>query len=206
MPKVGKMEYAKIYKITCNVTGKCYIGSTTERLLSRRLTKHVASYKRWKNGKYPYVTSFEILKNDDYEIELIQAYPDCGSKDELHMYEKQYIKAIDCVNKVIPNRTKKEYYKDNKDEISEKIKKYYKDNQCKLLEYKKQKYTCECGGKYIHCHKSKHLRTNKHKQHYRNLFTKIEEQEIQYTYDDMIEQQLHNEMMKNYTMQCMIVN
>jgi len=34
---------------------------------------------------------------------------------------------------------------------------YYQDN-----ERNKNSIVCECGGKYIHKHKSKHLKTNKH--------------------------------------------
>ena len=44
----------KIYKITCNETYRCYIGSTTK-TLTRRFQQHKGSYTSWKNGKCNYV-------------------------------------------------------------------------------------------------------------------------------------------------------
>ena len=41
----------KIYTIVCNITDECYIGSTTEPTLARRLAGHVNNYKVWKSGK-----------------------------------------------------------------------------------------------------------------------------------------------------------
>ena len=55
-----------------------------------------------------------MLENNDYKIPLIESYP-CDNKDELLEREKQFIRRIDCVNKVLPKRTRKEYNMDNKD-------------------------------------------------------------------------------------------
>jgi hypothetical protein len=35
-----------IYKIVCNITDECYIGSTCEPTVARRLAGHVIDYKR----------------------------------------------------------------------------------------------------------------------------------------------------------------
>ena len=152
----------KIYKIECNVTGLVYIGSTCEPTLARRLAKHRGNYIRWKkdNTKENYVTSFQVLENDNYEIILIETFP-CKSKDELHSKEKFYIKNNDCVNKYIPSRTRQEYRQDNIERINayersderkqrnkelylehrkEKIKEYYELNKDKINEYKKEYY------------------------------------------------------------------
>ena len=59
-------ENGKIYKLVCNKTGLVYVGSTCQRLLCKRLSGHVADYKRWGKGKFRYVTSFNIIENDDY--------------------------------------------------------------------------------------------------------------------------------------------
>jgi len=40
-----KYENSKIYKIVCNNTGMIYVGATTKKLLSQRLTAHVADYR-----------------------------------------------------------------------------------------------------------------------------------------------------------------
>ena len=66
-----KLDNAKIYKIVDNTNAKIYIGSTCESL-KRRLTKHKYDYKRYINGLCRNIRSFDILKNDDYKIELLE--------------------------------------------------------------------------------------------------------------------------------------
>ena len=75
-------ENGKIYKLVCNKTGLVYVGSTCQRLLCKRLSGHVDAFKRWKNGKYNYVTSFKIIENNDYYMELLEPVS-CSSFDEL---------------------------------------------------------------------------------------------------------------------------
>ena len=89
----------KIYKIVDNTNDKCYIGSTCEPTLAKRLSKHVDDYKRYLTQNFHYITSFEVLKNGDYNIVLIENYP-CNSKDELFSRERYWTNAIDCVNKI----------------------------------------------------------------------------------------------------------
>jgi hypothetical protein len=132
MPDYSK---GKIYRITCNITGLNYIGSTCEPTLAKRLVKHVIDFKRWKNGNYCFVTSFKILENGNYEIVLIENYP-CNSRDELHSRERHFIETLNCVNKCIPTRTQQEYREENKD----KIKQYYENNKDKIREQDKQYY------------------------------------------------------------------
>jgi hypothetical protein len=116
----------KIYKIVCNETGLIYIGSTAQKTLAQRLTGHVRDYKTYLNGKTNYVTSYQILKEGNYEIILIKDFP-CESKDKLHAEERKFIEEFDCVNKYIPTRTHKEY-----------CKKYYENNIAKAKEYQKK--------------------------------------------------------------------
>ena len=40
-------QLGKIYKIVCNITDECYVGSTCQPTLAHRLTKHVSAYKRF---------------------------------------------------------------------------------------------------------------------------------------------------------------
>jgi hypothetical protein len=103
---------AKIYKIECNETNKIYIGSTCLPTLSKRLAHHVADYKRYKEGKTKkYMSSFEVLKNNNYDIYLLENYP-CNNRDELRAKEGEYIKQFECINKNIAGRTKEQFYKD----------------------------------------------------------------------------------------------
>jgi hypothetical protein len=123
-------QNGKIYAIKSYQTELIYIGSTTTPL-SRRLGDHRTKYK--KNSK---VSSKEILKYDDYYIELIENFP-CNSKEELEKQEGIHIrKNINiCVNCCIAGRTIKEYYIDNKQQYKERDKRYYENNK----EIKKQK-------------------------------------------------------------------
>ena len=112
------MNYAntKIYKIVCNVTGKVYIGSTTRKYLSERLAHHRSDYDLYKKGKKGYITSIQVLENNDYDIILLENFP-CNDKNERNARERHYIETIECVNKQYPGRTKHEHYEDNKKTI-----------------------------------------------------------------------------------------
>jgi len=119
---------AKIYQIICNTTGKRYIGSTVQKKLCTRLATHVSK----KNT----TTSREIIEGGNYDMVLIENFP-CDSKDELHKRERHFIETLDnCVNKYIPNRTKKEYRHDNR----KKIKDYYVENKIEILKKHKNYY------------------------------------------------------------------
>lgn len=132
-------QKGKIYKLVNLDTDECYIGSTCEPTLARRLAKHVANYKRYQEGKHTYMTSYKILESDNYDIQLIENYP-CDSKDQLHSREGHWIKQTDCVNKYVAGRNVKQWYQDNKEVVSEKRKQYRKSNGDKLREISKQYY------------------------------------------------------------------
>ena len=132
MPDYSK---GKIYKIWDNNYTKCYIGSTCEEL-SQRMARHRDKYKQHLQNKYAFTTSFLLFEEfgmDNCKIELIELYP-CNSKAELNAREGFFIKEEICVNKVIPGRTKAQYYKDN----IEVIKEYRRNNKEKLQERGRQ--------------------------------------------------------------------
>ena len=60
------------------------------------------------------------------------------------------------------NEYMKKYYYLNDERIKEYGKKYREQNKEKIYEKDKQKFNCECGGKYTHGHKQNHFRTKKH--------------------------------------------
>jgi predicted GIY-YIG superfamily endonuclease len=94
-----KYEKGKIYKLVDNTNGNIYIGSTIQSL-SKRKSQH----KEIKNK----CKSKLIINNGDYDIILIENYP-CSSKEELFARERYFIENIECINKMIPGRTKKEW-------------------------------------------------------------------------------------------------
>ena len=145
-------QNTKIYKIESHLGSKIYIGSTTKQYLSQRMDSHRGGYKQWKKDECKYMTSFDLF--DEYGLEnckiiLIEAYP-CNIHDERAAREGYNIKTLECVNKMIPGRTSKEYYEDNKDktkeyyinnkEIIKDYAKIYRDNHKDLIKESKHKY------------------------------------------------------------------
>ena len=83
----------KIYKIIDNTNDNIYVGSTRQKLLSTRLAIH----KYRKNCR-----AYEIIKNCDYKIQLIEETEDKSR-------ERYWIETTEnCINKNIPCRTKEE--------------------------------------------------------------------------------------------------
>ena len=86
---------------------------------------HRRSYKYFKQtGTVIILTSFKVLENDDYKITLVEDYPSVR-KEQLSMRERYHIENTVCVNKIVPTRTRQEYYQDNEETIL----KYYQDNK-----------------------------------------------------------------------------
>ena len=105
------MDKGIIYKITCNNTNKFYIGSTSNKL-NNRITQHKIQHKYYLNGKNKnYISSFEILKENNYIVEIIEQF-NYNSKVELLNKERMLIYTNKdnglCVNIVGRNGTKKQ--------------------------------------------------------------------------------------------------
>ena len=177
-----KYENSKIYKLINNeMPNMVYYGSTIQSLTTR-LSKH--------KSKTNTCRSKLLFEYGTVEIILLENYP-CNSKDELIKRERYYIEDKECINKVIPGRTQKERYEANKEQIllkkreydngrKEERKKYLEANKEKILlkrkEYeeinkesralkRKEKFNCECGGKFTHGKKLRHKKSKKHLKH-----------------------------------------
>ena len=166
----------KIYKITGG--GLTYIGSTTISC-SRRFAHHKGDYKRFKQGKRCYLSSFKLLDFDDCVITLIEDYP-CQRKEQLLMRERFWMEHTECVNikRPIINcleriENKQNYYVNHKNEILENGKMNYKNNKEKINERHNNHYQltkdvlnaktlCCCGSSYSKTHRERHFRTTKH--------------------------------------------
>jgi hypothetical protein len=151
---MNKFQNAKIYKIIDNTSDLIYIGSTCK-TLNQRLKQHEYNFKCFKLGKTNNVTSFKIIENNDYKIELIKLFP-CENKQQLNIAEGFEIKqaktnVLNVVNRCIAGLTRKEtntqHYKNNKNKINEKA---------------KRKFNCSCGGKYTNSHKAEHEKSKLH--------------------------------------------
>ena len=79
---------------------------------------------------------FDKYDLDNCKIILLENV-NCESLDQLHAKEASYIKTFECINKVIPGRTIKEYNNDNKEQLAEKRKIYASENKVILQEKQK---------------------------------------------------------------------
>lgn len=171
----------RIYMLICNVTGLQYIGSTTD-TLKRRLQYHEKDFKRFEKGLCSNVTSFDIIKNGNYYIELIEEV-EIDTKQELYDIENIYIENIECVNRIkaplgLPALVSMKIYRDkNRDVLNEKKRQKYKTTDYYKLRYQenkediskkaKEKYICECGIEISNGSKYRHEKSATHK---KNLF------------------------------------
>lgn len=123
-----------VYRIRSELAGKEYIGITT-RDIRRRYSEHIMKYKKHMEGRYGYVTSFEILEYEDHYIEVIKRYSGI-TKDEARVLENQYIEAggLNVVNR-------------------------RKNITTRLC------YRCDCGGEYNGGTYRSHLLSAIHKRH-----------------------------------------
>jgi len=171
---------SKVYKIV-GPGDMIYIGSTTKNYLSSRLSEHRSCYKTRNTGikksKYSSFQLFDAYGPENCNIYLLELV-NCDTKNELLARERHHIEAIDCINKVVPGRTKKEYCDINREILIEYQKLYRESNREILIEYQKlyresnrdiinekQKTKCVCnicGGNYTKCHKSQHFKTKQH--------------------------------------------
>lgn len=162
---------SKIYKIWSHLGDKIYIGSTTKEYLSQRMDTHRSKYK-CKTNNTKSIILFDEYGLDNCKIELLEA-KECNTKDELLKLEGKYIRELECVNKCISGRTRKEHYQDNKEQILEDKKQYHIENREKRCEKQREYYknnkekitekiTCDCGVVFNKYYKNTHQKTKKH--------------------------------------------
>ena len=173
-PNPDKYQRGKIYKLESDQTDKIYVGSTT-RPLPVRISSHKSDYKR--NG--PYLTAFEILKYNDVRIVLLQEFP-TTSEYFLLAQERKWIETTNCVNKIIPTRTKKEYNLDKKEKLIQQRKIYYKNNieyyTEKSHEYYENHKEEKAVSNKIHHKKNKDKHNKRHEQYNRDNRETIKQQ------------------------------
>ena len=190
MPDYSK---GKLYIIRSYKTDDIYIGSTCSPL-SVRMCKHRSDYKSWTKTNKKYMTSFEILKNNDAYIELHSECPS-NNRDLLNKKEGELIRSTECVNKIMIGRTQKEYRQDNlqvcldrcrnyknnnKKKCKESFKQYYNDNKSSMVtrasEYRSnnsQLIKCDyCLSSYKKYKMTSHIKTGKHIKNYKLAYFK----------------------------------
>ena len=127
------MVLINFYSIVSNNSDKVYVGST-KKSIAERLNQHEKDYKQFQDGKARKCMSYDILELQDYSIQLIET-KDCKDRTERDTIECYHIiNTPNTVNKMMPGRTKEQYYQDHKDWFIEYSKQYYQDNKLRCLE------------------------------------------------------------------------
>jgi hypothetical protein len=131
-------ENSVIYKIYCKDENikDVYVGSTTN--FQKRKWAHKTKCCNTKSECYNrYVYKF-IRENGNWEnwnFEILEKVK-CKDIKELHLYERKWFdKMNSTLNCDVPNRTRKEWRKDNRDRLNKKKKEYYQKNKHKNKEY-----------------------------------------------------------------------
>lgn len=138
----------KIYMLVSKHTDKIYVGSTTEKYLSNRFSKHKSHYNHWKHGIGGKCLSFDLfeLGINDVEIVPIECFP-CNNFYELRIRERYYQdkfkdKLINKLNAFTSDEEvkeqKKQWYEEHKENTSQKQKQRYKENREHILARNKQ--------------------------------------------------------------------
>ena len=170
-----KTDYSKtiIYKICCNDLNitDIYIGHTTD--FKTRKNHHKSDCNNINNKGYKYYV-YEFIRNnggwDNWTMVMIEEYQ-CNNKLEASKRERELIEELKAtLNKVIPTRTGKEYYIDNKEIILNKFKEYrteyhklkYEKNKEEINSRRKEKIECECGFMSCRANLYRHQKTKKH--------------------------------------------
>jgi len=143
MPR-SPIDYSKtsIYKFVCkdlNITD-IYVGHTT--CWKDRKRAHKKCWNNVNNKKYHLKIYQGIRENggwDNWDMIEIEKYS-CKDTNEAKARERYWVEFYGAnLNMIIPNRTKKEYYKDTIEEQREKLRIYASNHREEKREYDKKR-------------------------------------------------------------------
>lgn len=137
-------EHAKIYKIHPKGDESiCYIGATTRPYLCQRMGMHKV-HQRKNTNSCRTSQLFNEYGIDGCVIALVEAVS-CKSKQELSERERYYIEeyrknGVHVINHGLPLRSRKEWYKDNRETVLQKKKLKYQANKEAILQRARERY------------------------------------------------------------------
>ena len=157
-------QMIRFYDIVSKLGNMIYTGST-EMTIKQRFGQHKSQYKRWKNGKAGYTTSFDLFDKYGTEsckiVEISSQICDKSTRDAVEsgriLLHRADIAKV-CVNNRLPgvwtDAEKKAYDKQ-----------YQEEHVDALKAYRNEKNICnKCLGKFTTVNKTTHEKSNKHQQ------------------------------------------
>jgi hypothetical protein len=176
----NKYENGKIYKLINTVDDHIYVGSTTQTLPQRKL-RHRRDCVLDPNRPVCFHIN-NIGGFDKVEIMLVEEFG-CNSRNELEARERYWIEQLHpTLNRVIPTRTKKEHYQENREKVLLKQKQYYIDNRDKILQ---------------RIHENRDVINEKKKEYRRNNLEKIRDYNKKYREENQ-DKEKHNITMQTF--------
>ena len=123
-----------VYEIVCNITGERYIGSTTSKYLSSRISHH--------RHQQSTCCSKEIINRNNYCYNILETIIINNIK-ELRIKEREWFDKLDCINIKPPYVTESEIIEYNNNynhNRKDKMKEYYEINKQKIKNRRIERY------------------------------------------------------------------
>ena len=168
MPRKTIDDYIfyKIVDVNANLD-LCYVGSSVN--MKRRKEKHKSACKCPNDPHHNLKVYKTIRENggwDEFRVveigfrEQITLRQSHFIEDEYRVLLKAQLNSQRCHTTPEQRKEdKKNYYKENKEEICEYSRKYNEEHK----EIRNEKHICPCGGKFTYINKTQHEKTQKHK-------------------------------------------
>lgn len=137
------VQIYKLIKKDATNDDMVYIGSTED--IDQRMYRHKIACNNINNRKSDYKVYKYIRENggwDEWTYEIIDEV-EVALRDDASKYEGNYILKYDAINKlndVVAGRSKKEYYEQNKEHLSQNMREYYEQNKEQFAQYRKERY------------------------------------------------------------------
>jgi len=169
MPK-KEIDYSKtvIYKIVCNDLSikDLYVGSTTD--FRNRKNHHKTACNNPQSKDYN-MKVYEFIRNngnwENWTMVEIEKYP-CNDGNEARSRERYFVEKLKAsLNGNLPQRSKSEYYEDNKSKILQQRKLTYENKGVEIKQKKAIPEKCGCGSVYRSGERARHIRSNKHQRY-----------------------------------------
>jgi hypothetical protein len=165
------MNKGYIYKISCNITGEDYYGSTKQtvkkRVYGHLFKKDCAATAIIERGNYSYTQLEEVFYNDPKDLVkrekyYYMTYPNINKTSPYTtLQERKEQKAMNEKTEKRKER-KRQYYKEHSEERKKYQREVYKTHREAILERNHTPIECECGHHYHYNHRNRHLATKRH--------------------------------------------
>lgn len=161
---LGQGKVYCLYSDNCNII---YVGSTTERYLTTRKKCHRSKYIKWYNDyTRPWCSAYDIFRFKHHDIKLLENCP-CEKKEVLLRCERSWMEKLQLDNKVVVvNKMTSIRTEEERQTLKTR---WGCENYEENKERYKERFSCECGGRYTTINKFRHFRTKRHMNYKSNL-------------------------------------